>query len=214
MARVMEIVTPLGGDVLLFKSMRSREALGRLFEYSVTALSTRNDIDPKQLLGKNATLKLQLPGGGPRFFDGMVTRFALAGSHGRFVRYEMVLRPWLWFLTRTADCRIFQEQTVPDIIKEYLEYYDVVVDDQRGERRARRRQVQHPLEDAVQRQVQRQHQRERQRDDQRSQKNISARSHCGSWHKIRFLTLHRRTSLIIMSPRAKPHFMAQRLILW
>ncbi|HNB77513.1 MAG TPA: type VI secretion system tip protein VgrG, partial [Rhodocyclaceae bacterium] len=118
MARVMEIVTPLGGDVLLFKSMRSREALGRLFEYSVTALSTRNDIDPKQLLGKNATLKLQLPGGGPRFFDGMVTRFALAGSHGRFVRYEMVLRPWLWFLTRTADCRIFQEQTVPDIIKE------------------------------------------------------------------------------------------------
>ncbi|TXG80260.1 MAG: type VI secretion system tip protein VgrG [Thermomicrobiales bacterium] len=118
MARVMEIVTPLGGDVLLFKSMRSREALGRLFEYTVTALSTRNDIDPKQLLGKNATLKLQLPGGGPRCFDGMVTRFALAGSHGRFVRYEMVLRPWLWFLTRTADCRIFQEKTVPDIIKD------------------------------------------------------------------------------------------------
>jgi len=118
MARVMEIITPLGGDVLLFKSMRSREALGRLFEYSVTALSTRNDIDPKQLLGKNATLKLQLPSGGPRCFDGMVTRFALAGSHGRFVRYEMVLRPWLWFLTRTADCRIFQEKTVPDIIKE------------------------------------------------------------------------------------------------
>ena len=26
--------------------------------------------------------------------------------------------PWLWFLTRTSDCRIFQEKTVPDIIKE------------------------------------------------------------------------------------------------
>ena len=25
--------------------------------------------------------------------------------------------PWLWFLTRTADCRIFQSKSVPDIIK-------------------------------------------------------------------------------------------------
>ena len=27
------------------------------------------------------------------------------------------VRPWLWFLTRTADCRIFQDMKVPDIIK-------------------------------------------------------------------------------------------------
>ena len=120
MAHVMEIVTPLGPDALKFRSMRSRESLGRLFEYAVSVLSTRNDIDPKQLLGKNATLKLQLPKGGPRCFDGMVTRFALAGSHGRFVLYEMTLRPWLWFLTRGADCKIFQAKTVPDIIKDIL----------------------------------------------------------------------------------------------
>ena len=28
-----------------------------------------------------------------------------------------MVRPWLWFLTRTTDCRIFQDMTVPDIIK-------------------------------------------------------------------------------------------------
>ena len=121
MPRVMDIVTPLGPDVLLFQSMRSQESLGRLFEYAVTLLSTRNDIDPKQLLGKNATVKLELPSGGPRCFDGIVTRFALAGSQGRFVRYEMVMRPWLWFLTRVADCRIFQEKTVEDIIREVFD---------------------------------------------------------------------------------------------
>ena len=38
--------------------------------------------------------------------------------HGRYHVYHATVRPWLWFLTRTADCRIFQEQTVPDIIKE------------------------------------------------------------------------------------------------
>ena len=24
--------------------------------------------------------------------------------------------PWLWFLTRTADCRVFQNMTVPDLV--------------------------------------------------------------------------------------------------
>jgi len=37
--------------------------------------------------------------------------------HGRYHRYSATVHPWLWFLTRTADCRIFQEMTVPDIIK-------------------------------------------------------------------------------------------------
>ena len=93
----------------LFHSMRATESLGRLFDYQLSLLSTRNDIDPKALLGKNATVKVQLPKGGPRHFDGCVTRFALIGSHGRYVRYEMQLRPWVWFLTRAADCRIFQK---------------------------------------------------------------------------------------------------------
>ena len=84
---------------------------GSLFEYAVTVLSTRNDIDPKQLLGKNADrANSSCRRAGTRCFDGIVTRFALAGSQGRFVRYEMFLRPWLWFLTRVADCRIFQER--------------------------------------------------------------------------------------------------------
>ena len=46
-----------------------------------------------------------------------MTRFAQGGSLGRYVRYSAVVHPWLWFLTRTTDCRIFQEMTVPDIVK-------------------------------------------------------------------------------------------------
>src|SRR5262249_34559763 len=48
---------------------------------------------------------------------GFVTRFAQGGSTGRYARYFATVHPWLWFLTRTADCRIFQEMTVPDIVK-------------------------------------------------------------------------------------------------
>ena len=28
-----------------------------------------------------------------------------------------MLRPWLWLLSRTTDCRIFQDKKAPDIIK-------------------------------------------------------------------------------------------------
>lgn len=123
MPRVMDVVTPLGSDALLFHSMRATESLGRLFDYQLTLLSLRNDIDPKALLGKNATVKVQLPKGGPRHFDGCITRFALVGSHGRYVRYEMQLRPWVWFLTRASDCRIFQKLTVPEIIQQIFAKY-------------------------------------------------------------------------------------------
>src|SRR5262249_12579214 len=54
----------------------------------------------------------------PRFFNGVVSRFAASGAqfHGRRV-YRAEVVPWLWFLTRTANCRIFQNLSVPDIIE-------------------------------------------------------------------------------------------------
>jgi type VI secretion system secreted protein VgrG len=117
MARVMEIVTPLGADVLLFHSLTGREEMSRLFEYQVGLLSVKDDINLDEILGRNVTVRLALPNDETRFFNGYVTRFAEGGTLGRFRRYVATVRPWLWFLTRTADCRIFQEQTVPDIIK-------------------------------------------------------------------------------------------------
>ena len=117
MPRVMEIVTPLGEDVLLFRGMSAREEMSRLFEYRLDLLSTRDDISVDDILGKNVTIKLLLPDDSVRHFNGYVTRFAQGGLFGRYNRYVATVRPWLWFLTRTADCRIFQEMKVPDIIK-------------------------------------------------------------------------------------------------
>ncbi len=34
--------------------------------------------------------------------------------------YRAVVVPWLWFLTQTTDCRIFQEMTVVEIIEKGL----------------------------------------------------------------------------------------------
>ena len=118
MPRVMEIVTPLGEDMLLFHGMHAREEMGRLSECQIDLLSPKNDVKPDDMLGKNVTVKLALPDDSTRYFNGYVTRFSAGGQgYGRYYRYFAVVHPWLWFLTRTTDCRIFQEMTVPDIIK-------------------------------------------------------------------------------------------------
>src|SRR6185503_3638777 len=118
MPRAMEIVTPLGADVLLFHRMHAHEEMSRPFEYQLDLLSVKKDINPDDILGKNVTVKLALPDDSTRYYNGYVTRFVAGGrSLGRYARYVAVVRPWLWFLTRTADCRIFQEMTVPDIVK-------------------------------------------------------------------------------------------------
>src|SRR6185503_15754684 len=115
--RVMEIDTPLGPDVLLFHRMRATEEISRLPEYQLELLSPKSDINLDDILGKSVTVKVALPDDRIRYFGGHVIRFVQGGSYGRYFRYSAVVRPWLWFLTRTADCRIFQDISVPDIVK-------------------------------------------------------------------------------------------------
>ncbi len=119
MPRVMEITTPLGED-LLFHRMHGREEMSRPFEYQLDLLSPKGNLNLDEILGKNVTVKVVQPDDSTRFFNGFVTRFAQGGSHGRYWRYSAVVHPWLWFLTRTTDCRIFQDMTVPEIVKTVL----------------------------------------------------------------------------------------------
>jgi type VI secretion system secreted protein VgrG len=101
--------------------MHAREELSRLSEYQLDLLSKKGDVVLDDILGKNITVKLALPDDETRYFNGYVTRFSQGGMYGRYYRYSAVVRSWMWFLTRTSDCRIFQEMTVPDIVKKVFE---------------------------------------------------------------------------------------------
>lgn len=116
--RAVKVTTPLGGDELVFHRMTITEELGRLFQGEVEMMSRRMDIAPTDLLGNTVTVEWQQENGGTRYFNAYVTHFNQVGVYRNYVRYRAMLRPWLWFLTRTADCKIFQEMTVPDIIKQ------------------------------------------------------------------------------------------------
>ncbi len=114
----LEIATPLGKDVLLLTSMSGTEQLGRPFEFQVEMASEDHQIKSADIVGQNVTIRLSMGEDKNRYFNGFVSRFTQTPGEGRLARYRATVVPWLWFLTRTADCRIFQEMTVPDIIKQ------------------------------------------------------------------------------------------------
>jgi type VI secretion system secreted protein VgrG len=118
LTRLAQVSSPLGPDVLILKNMSGGDELGRLFEYELQLTSKDDSIDLNQLLGKPVSLSLQLSAGGSRYFHGVVSRCSQNVDTGQFASYQVTLRPWLWLLTRTSDCRIFQHLTIPQIIKQ------------------------------------------------------------------------------------------------
>lgn len=113
----VRVVSPLGDD-LLFRSMEWVDEISRLSVCNLDLLSLQEDIELDDLLGKDMTIEIDLPTEDTRYYHGYVSEMSQSGKEDEHFCYSLVLRPWLWFLTRTADCRIFQEMTVPDIIKE------------------------------------------------------------------------------------------------
>lgn len=116
--RAVEVKTPLADDELLFSSMTATEAMGRSFEIQLELLSERESIDLDEVLGRPFTVRLEAGEGEERYFNGYARTFRQVGTLGVYFRYHATIVPWSWFLTRSADCKIFQNQTVPDIIKQ------------------------------------------------------------------------------------------------
>jgi type VI secretion system secreted protein VgrG len=115
--RIATLTTPLGPDALLLTHMSGREAISQLYRYDLDLVSEREDIDDQAILGKPVCLTVRLEGQKEREFTGFVSRFTQASADTRFVYYKAEVVPWLWFLTRNADSRVFQDQTVPDIVR-------------------------------------------------------------------------------------------------
>ncbi|MCC6127143.1 MAG: type VI secretion system tip protein VgrG [Pirellulales bacterium] len=120
--RLLTLKTPLGEDALELTAFTGREEMSRLFRFELTMISDKNSITADQIVGKNVTFGVKLPDDSPRHFNGFVSRFQ-AGDEDRQGRrnYRAEVVPWLWFLTLTADCRIFQNMSVKEIIEKIFQ---------------------------------------------------------------------------------------------
>lgn len=121
--RKFRLTTPLGKDVLLFKGIEGSEGISRPFEYKVLALAENTEeIRFDELIGQKITVSMKM---GRAETECHINGLCRSVSQGRrdhdFTVYRLVVVPELWTLTRILRSRIFQQKTVPEILKEVLE---------------------------------------------------------------------------------------------
>lgn len=113
----LSVTTPLGADELVLTGMHGEEGVSSLFYFDLEMISGDAGLDFSQVVGKSATVSLNLGESAQRYVNGVVTRFVQTGGDVDFATYRAELRPWLWWLTLRTDSRIFQAKTSPEIIK-------------------------------------------------------------------------------------------------
>ncbi|MFL6468849.1 MAG: type VI secretion system Vgr family protein, partial [Pyrinomonadaceae bacterium] len=122
--RLMQIVTPLGKDHLLINRFSAREGLSQLFSYDIELVHEENEalfsptaVDPHSLLGQSVTIGISSDDESKREFNGMVNKFSQGNRDVRFSYYYISVVPHIWLLTQKSQSRIFQQKSVPDILK-------------------------------------------------------------------------------------------------
>lgn len=141
--RLIAIDTPLGKDALLLSGFHGMEGLSTPFSFELELLSENHSIPFKDIIGKNVSVSIVLAKGEKRYFHGLISRFSQgrgSSDEGRGLRlayYTATMVPWFWLLTRTADSRIFQNLSVPQIIEKIFieknfhagQHFDITVKD-------------------------------------------------------------------------------------
>jgi type VI secretion system secreted protein VgrG len=111
----------LGKDRLVVSRFEGSESLSELFEYRLEVVSDDTDVDFDKVLGTKCSLAVQSHHEGvKRNFSGVLVEAQWIGRDQDLRYYRLVLRPWLWLLTRTTNCKIFSHKTVPQIISQVL----------------------------------------------------------------------------------------------
>src|SRR5262245_46563519 len=112
--RSLKLTTPLGDDVLLLTAFQGEESISQLFRFQLQMISEEVAVEMKDLVGKNVSFSVAMADGSPRHYNGFISQFGLGGQHQGRRSYQAEVVPWLWFLTQTTDCRIFQNKSVPE----------------------------------------------------------------------------------------------------
>ncbi|TGQ38409.1 type VI secretion system tip protein VgrG [Mesorhizobium sp. M00.F.Ca.ET.216.01.1.1] len=119
--RATVVQTPVGAELLTFTHLIGRDEISHCLAYTVGFVSTSPDIDPLKMLG--GAVSIEGESDPKRWFSGLVSEFRLTRIEDRLAYYEAVVRPWLWFLGNTTDCRIFQNMSVIEIVEEVFSKY-------------------------------------------------------------------------------------------
>jgi type VI secretion system secreted protein VgrG len=124
--RPMAVNTPLGKDKLLLVGFAGQESISRLFSFQIDMIAeNQEEIAFDKLLGQKISVRVTLPRGESRYFSGLCKQLSQGEQGIEFTSYRMEIVPELWKLTKKAQSRIFQQMSVPDILKKIFQGLDV-----------------------------------------------------------------------------------------
>ena len=131
--RLLSIETPLGKDYLLINKLSVTESISGLYEMEVELLYDEElddarditQIDIQQILGQTVNITIDQKDDAARQYIGMVNRFRQIDRRQRFSYYSARVVPNVWRLTQNTQSRIFQRKSVPDILAEVFDGFQV-----------------------------------------------------------------------------------------
>ncbi|HEY0133756.1 MAG TPA: type VI secretion system tip protein TssI/VgrG, partial [Nannocystis sp.] len=106
-----------GGGELRVVRFYGQEGLSGLFEFHLELAG--GDVDLAAIIDTPGVLKIDGLEA-PRLVSGVISSFEYVGQSRNLQLYEAQLVPWIWRLQHRHDCRIFQDRSTPDILREVL----------------------------------------------------------------------------------------------
>ncbi len=117
-------------DELTLHEFVGTEGVSALFRFDLTFIADkpipRTQLET-ELLGKDVTVTLHVPKD-ERKFSGCISDLSTQAVHDGRVEIHATMVPFLWFSGKKSDCRVFQEKTTIDIVKEVIGDAGEVVD--------------------------------------------------------------------------------------
>ena len=124
--RMIAISTPLGEDVLLLEHLAVDEGINGLFSIHASVKSQRDDLKASDLIGSTVDFSLKLKDAGTRWWNGFVTELHEGPLTSRGTRsYALTIRPKLWVLSQTSNCRKFQNLASPSIVEQLCKEHGI-----------------------------------------------------------------------------------------
>ncbi len=118
-APVKVTFTPDPGFTVLFDSLNAEEELGKPFLFQLEVSSGKQQTNMYKLVGSTCSISMNQPKDETqpdRYFHGIVAKISASGLAGGSYRYSVEVRPWVWTLSHTTDCLIFQKQSAFQIV--------------------------------------------------------------------------------------------------
>ncbi len=110
-------------------SFEGEEGLSRLFQYTLELVTEDGDLDLSTLVGQAARLSIHGADESiERVVHGTISRMDHGDTGRRYTTYYVDLVPRVLWLTQRSNCRIFQNLTAIDIVKQVLAQNNIAAD--------------------------------------------------------------------------------------